>query len=58
MCIPIEEKCGHACITHVYAIEFQKQGLPHTSLIVFERKYKLISSEVVNSSLVLNDQIL
>jgi len=38
------------CVAHIYAIEFQKRGLPHMHLLIFlKREYKLLSSEVVDS---------
>jgi hypothetical protein len=38
------------CIAHVYAIEFQKRGLPHMHLLIFlKREYKLQSPEVIDS---------
>ena len=38
------------CVGHVYAIEFQKRGLPHMHLLLFLKgEYKLISPDVVDS---------
>lgn len=38
------------CVAHIYAIEFQKRGLPHMHLLIFlKREYKLLSSDVVDS---------
>ena len=38
------------CITHVYVIEFQKQGLPHMHLLIFLKgEYKLLTSEVIDT---------
>ena len=38
------------CVGHVYAIEFQKRGLPHMHLLLFlKSEYKLISSDAVDS---------
>ena len=38
------------CVAHVYAIEFQKRGLPHMHLLIFlKAEYKLLSPNVVNS---------
>lgn len=38
------------CVTHVYTIKFQKWGLAHMHLLLFlKNKYKLLSSEIVDS---------
>ena len=38
------------CVAHVYAIEFQKRGLPHMHLLLFLKgEYKLLSPDVVDS---------
>ena len=38
------------CVAHVYAIEFQKRGLPHMHLLLFlKMEYKLVSPEIVDS---------
>jgi Helitron helicase-like domain at N-terminus len=38
------------CVGHVYAIEFQKRGLPHMHLLLFlKADYKLVSPDVVDS---------
>lgn len=37
------------CMAHVYAIEFQKRGLPHMHLLLFLKTgYKLLSPEIVD----------
>lgn len=38
------------CVAHVYAIEFQKRGLPHMHLLLFLKTgYKLLSPEIVDN---------
>jgi Helitron helicase-like domain at N-terminus len=38
------------CVAHVYAIEFQKRGLPHMHLLIFlKTEYKLLSPDTVDS---------
>ena len=38
------------CVGHVYAIEFQKRGLPHMHLLMFLKgEYKLLSPDIVDS---------
>ena len=38
------------CVAHVYAIEFQKRGLPHMHLLLFlKSEYKLLTPDVVDS---------
>ena len=38
------------CLAHVYAIEFQKRGLPHMHLLLFlKAEYKLLSPDVVDN---------
>ena len=38
------------CVGHVYAIEFQKRGLPHMHLLLFlKEECKLVSPDVVDS---------
>lgn len=38
------------CVAHVYAIEFQKRGLPHMHLLLFlKAEYKLLSPDVVDN---------
>jgi hypothetical protein len=38
------------CAAHVYAIEFQKRGLPHMHLLLFlKTRYKLVSPDIVDN---------
>ena len=38
------------CVAHVYAIEFQKRGLPHMHLLIFlKAEYKLLSPDIIDS---------
>lgn len=40
---------GH-CVAHIYAIEFQKRGLPHMHLLLFlDHKYKLLTPDIIDT---------
>lgn len=46
----LKEEIFGPCVAHVYAIEFQKRGLPHMHLLLFlKNEYKLLTPEAVDS---------
>ena len=46
----LKEDIFGPCLAHVYAIEFQKRGLPHMHLLLFlKAEYKLLSPDVVDN---------
>ena len=46
----LKENIFGPCAAHVYAIEFQKRGLPHMHLLLFLKpEYKLLSPDIVDN---------
>ena len=46
----LKENIFGPCAAHVYAIEFQKRGLPHMHLLLFlKAEYKLLSPDIVDN---------
>ena len=46
----LEDSIFGPCVGHVYAIEFQKRGLPHMQLLIFLKTgYKLLLPDVIDS---------